>query len=80
MVKDLLIEMFLEFVIETLKPILELFASKLFLEMLEEYRTLLKIMLDCLFWFKTNKILTAIDDVNYADIDVPKVAPDDTKC
>ena len=80
MIKDMLLEMFLDFLISTIKPLLALFASKLFIEMLDDYRALLQSILDCAFWFKTNKLLTTIDDVNYADIETPKENPDDTKC
>lgn len=80
MIKDLLLEMFLDFLISTIKPLLALFASKLFIEMLDDYRALLQTILDCIFWVKTNKLLTTIDDVNYADIETPKETPDDTKC
>lgn len=79
MVIDMVIKWLLDFLISKLKPILELFASILFIEMLNEYRALLQIMLDCLVWFKFNKVKTAIDDVNYADITKKEASENITK-
>lgn len=79
-IKDLLLEYIFKWLVEKLKVLLQLFASQILLETLSEYRALLEIMLDCIFWFKTNKVLTAIDDVNYADIIPTKESPDDKKC
>lgn len=79
-IKDLLLDEILKWLIEKLKPLLQLFASQILLETLTEYRALLEIMLDCIFWFKRNKVLTAIDDVNYADIVPSKGSPNDNKC
>lgn len=79
-IKDLLLEEIYKWVIEKIKPLLQLFTTKVMLETLSEYRALLEIMLDCIFWFKRNPVLTAIDDVNYADIIPSKNSPDDNKC
>jgi hypothetical protein len=79
-IKDILLERLMEWVISVLKPILQAFSSLLFLEMLREYRELLEVMLDCIVWFKPNRLLTAIDDVNYADITTPLESPDQNKC
>lgn len=77
---DLILQEILKWLISKLKILLELFASQLFLEVMSEYRALLETMMDCIFWFKTNKVLTAIDDVNYADITPLKESPNDIKC
>jgi hypothetical protein len=79
-IKDLLLDYIFKWLVEKLKALLQLFASQILLETLSEYRALLEIMLDYIFWFKTNKVLTAIDDVNYADIIPTKESPDDKKC
>jgi hypothetical protein len=67
--KDLLVEMFLSLVMQKLKPLLELFASRLLMETLKMYKDLLIQLLDaCAFGWNNNKLVGVIDDVNYADI------------
>ena len=69
--KDMLLEMFLNWVLEKLTPLLALFASRLLLETLNTYLSLLKQLLDCFMGFDINSILknnNGIDNVNYADI------------
>lgn len=79
-IKDMVLDVIWDFLISKLKPLLTLFTSKLFLEMISEYRALLEVMLDCITIFKTNKVLTTIDDVNYADIIPVETTPEDKKC
>jgi hypothetical protein len=79
MLIDWVIKWLLNWVLKKLKPLLEMFAGKLFIEMLSEYRALLQIMLDCLIGFKINKVQATIDDVNYADI-VPEATPTENNC
>lgn len=71
--KDLLVDMFLSYVLKKLSPLLALFASRILLETLTMYKDLLsQIMENCkiTLWnpFGTNS--GTIDDVNYADIEL----------
>jgi hypothetical protein len=71
--KDLLVDMFLSYVLKKLSPLLALFASRILLETLTMYKDLLsQIMDNCkiTLWnpFGTNS--APIDDVNYADIEL----------
>lgn len=71
--KDLLVDMFLSYVLKKLSPLLALFASRILLETLTMYKDLLsQIMDNCkiTLWnpFGTNS--GTIDDVNYADIEL----------
>ena len=72
--------MILKWLMEKLSQLLSLFSAQLLLETLSEYRALLETLLDCIFWFKSSKVLTEIDDVNYADIIPSKETPTDNKC
>ncbi len=80
LIKDLLLEMILKWLMEKLSQLLSLFSAQLLLETLSEYRALLETLLECIFWFKSSKVLTEIDDVNYADIIPSKETPTDNKC
>ena len=68
--KDLLIDLFLSWLMEKIKPLIELFAAKLLMETLQMYKDLLMQLLDaCVFgWGKNNQLVGVIDNVNYADI------------
>ena len=82
--KDLLIDVLLQFIIEKLTPILALFASKLLLESLKLYKDLLESLLkDCsitLFKFGNNRINGGIDDVTYAEITTQETPNQETIC
>jgi hypothetical protein len=79
--KDMLIEMFMELILSKLRPLLELFASKLLLETLKMYRDLLQQIIDtCLFGFKLNPLVNGIDNVNYADIIPSQTEPEQSTC
>ena len=66
-IKDLLLDMFLSWVMEKLSELLAIFASKLLLETLNTYRTLLEQLIeDCSFGM--NQLIGVIDNVNYAEI------------
>lgn len=66
-IKDLLLDMFLSWVMEKLSELLAIFASKLLLETLNTYRTLLEQLIeDCSFGM--NRLVGVIDNVNYAEI------------
>lgn len=81
-IKDLLVDMFLNFVLEKLKPLLALFASRLLLETLQAYKDLL---MQCYKacatgWNGSGSIIGTIDDVNYADIIPEQIIPEQNIC
>lgn len=79
-IKDLIVDMFLNFILEELSSLLALFASKLLLETLNNYRSLLNEILEkcSLGW---NYTIGNIDNVNYADIDeIEQIEPEQTIC
>jgi hypothetical protein len=79
--KDLLIEMFLSWIMEKVKPLIELFAAKLLMETLKMYKDLLMQLLDaCVFGWDNNKLVGVIDNVNYADIIPTQTEPDQSIC
>lgn len=78
-IKDLIVDMFLNFILEELSSLLALFASKLFLETLNTYRSLLnEIFEKCSIPFLPT--VGNIDNVNYADITPTKTEPEQTIC
>lgn len=81
--KDLIVDMMMNYVLEKLKPLLSLFASRLLLESLKAYKDLLEdILNNCKIpTFKFgNKLIGTIDDVNYADIIPTQVEPKQSIC
>lgn len=77
--KDLLVEMFLNYILKKLAPLLALFASKLLMETLNVYKSLLEEILEkCLLGF--NPAVGNIDNVNYADITPKQTQPDESIC
>lgn len=79
--KDLLIEMFLSWIMEKVKPLIELFAAKLLMETLKMYKDLLMQLLDaCVFGWNNNKLVGVIDNVNYADIIPTQTEPNQSIC
>ena len=83
-VKDILIKELYNFVMEQLKPLLELFVAKLALETVRDYRELIiSLIKNCIPMFALGRagLNTEIDNVNYADIianidaDTPQVKP-----
>ena len=77
--KDLLVEMFLDYVLKKLTPLLALFASKLLMETLNVYKSLLEEILEkCLLGF--NPLVGNIDNVNYADIAPKQTQPNESIC
>lgn len=81
--KDLLIDMFLNYILKELTPLLAIFSSQLLLETLMLYRDLLMQILDkCLLGLigGGQKIVGVIDDVNYADIIPRQTEPNQSIC
>lgn len=79
--KDLLVEMFLSWIMEKVKPLIELFAAKLLMETLQMYKDLLIQLLDaCVFGWNNNKLVGVIDNVNYADIIPTQTEPNQSTC
>ena len=81
--KDLIVDMMMNYVLEKLTPLLSLFASRLLLESLKAYKDLLEDILNkCKIpTFKFgNKLIGTIDDVNYADIIPTQVEPKQSIC
>jgi hypothetical protein len=79
-IKDLLVDMFLTLILEKLKPLLELFASRMLLEALQMYKNLLLQIKECFILFGTKQYGTKGDDVNYADIIPEQIIPEQTIC
>lgn len=78
-IKDLIVEMFLNFILEKLSSLLALFASKLLLETLNVYRSLLNEILEkCSLGLAP--VVGIIDNVNYADIIPNQTEPRQTIC
>lgn len=79
--KDLLVDMLLDYIMEKLRPLLELFAARLLMESLQTYKDLLTQLLDaCVFGWKNNKLVGVIDNVNYADIIPTQTEPNQSTC
>lgn len=81
-VKDIMVEELFNFVMEKLKPILEIFMSKLALESIQYYKDLIEdLILNCIpsLDFSFGKNSSVIDNVNYADITKTK-DPGENKC
>jgi len=79
--KDLLVELFLNLILDKLKPLLELFVSRLLLETLRAYKDLLTQLLEsCSFGWGANKLVGVIDNVNYADITPVQTEPGQNIC
>lgn len=79
--KDLLVEMFLSWIMEKVKPLIELFAAKLLMETLQMYKDLLVQLLDaCVFGWNNNKLVGVIDNVHYADIIPTQTEPNQSTC
>lgn len=77
--KDLLVEMLVDFILKKIKPLLALFASKLLMETLNVYKSLLEEILEkCLLGWD-NQVVGNIDNVNYADIS-EKTEPNQEIC
>ena len=77
--KDLLVEMFLNYILKKLAPLLALFASKLLMETLNVYKSLLEEILEkCSLGF--NPAVGNIDNVNYADITPKQTQPNESIC
>lgn len=70
--KDLLVDMFLSYVLKKLSPLLALFASRILLETLTMYKDLLsQILGSCKVSLGNSyKVNGTMDDVNYADIEL----------
>ena len=79
-IKDLLVDMFLTLILEKLKPLLELFASRMLLEALQMYKNLLLQIKECFILFGTKQYGTKGVDVNYADIIPEQIIPEQTIC
>lgn len=81
-VKDIMVEQLFNFVMEKLKPILEIFMSKLALEAIQYYKDLIEdLILNCLpsINLSFGKGSNVIDNVDYADITSFK-EPSENKC
>lgn len=80
-VKDLIVDLLLNYILEELTSLLELFSSKLLLETLIVYKELLQGIIDkCILGWDSNMIVGNIDNVNYADITPKQVIPEQTIC
>ena len=79
--KDMLVDMLMELIMEKIKPLLELFASRLLMETLKMYKDLLEQLLEaCLIGWQNNKLVGVIDNVNYADIIPTQTEPNQSSC
>lgn len=79
--KDMLVDWFMGLIMDKLRPLLELFAARLLLETLRNYKDLLMQILDaCVFGWGKNNLVGVIDNVNYADIIPTQTEPNQTIC
>lgn len=73
--KDIIVKELYKFMMEQLKPLLELLIAKLALETVKYYKELImNLILNCIPTFGIGRLGTELDNVNYADIEnnVPK--------
>ena len=79
--KDMIVEMILQMILDKLKPLVELFASRLLMETVTMYKNLLtRLLEECAFWVGGEKLQGYIDNVNYADIVQVQTEPEQTIC
>lgn len=79
-IRDLILKQLLEFVMSKLSLILAQFAIKLTLEQAEDFRRIMKRLLEeCLFSFTRGDLVSTIDSVYYADI-TEQSQPNKNKC
>ena len=79
--KDLIVQLLINFLMEKIRPLLELFAAKLLMETMKIYKDLLmQLMQNCLIGWKRNPLTSTIDDVNYADIIPTQIQPNQQNC
>lgn len=79
--KELVVDLFLQFIMDKITPLLELFASRLLAETLKMYKDLLnQILEECLLGWNNNGVAGAIDNVNYAEITPEQVEPEQSIC
>jgi hypothetical protein len=84
-IKDALVEIFLDFIMKEIAPLIALFTSQLLLETLMMYHDLLmqileKCLLNPVSAFFGQNLEGNIDDVNYADIIPVKTEPNQSIC
>lgn len=83
-IESMILKQLLAWLLEKLKPLLALFVSKLLLETLNDYMTLLKQLISfCGMGWSSgvgNKSVIAIDNVDYADIVPSKLTPNNDEC
>ena len=82
-IKDILVKALYDWMIEELKPLLELFIAKLALETIKAYKDLISdLILNCIPNFSPLGTMSSvtIDNVNYADIVKLKESPDQSNC
>lgn len=83
-IKDIIVQQMYQWLIEQLTPLMELFVSKLLLETINDYRILLKQLINfCSMGFSLGtgtKADTYIDNANYADIVPTQVNPNKNNC
>lgn len=79
-IRDLILKQLLEFVMTKLSVILAQFSIKLALEQAEDFRRIMRRLLDeCLFSFTRGDLVSNIDSVYYADI-TEQSQPNTNKC
>lgn len=79
--KDLIVEMILQMILDKLKPLVELFAARLLMETVMMYKDLLtRLLEECAIGWKSNKLTGYIDNVTYADIVPVQTEPEQTIC
>lgn len=81
LLKDIIINAVLNFLIQKITPLIAKWKSMRIMEQIEDYLVVLHQALECItiFQFGTN-VLTVIDDVNYADIVPEKITPETSIC
>lgn len=82
-IKNIILNELYNFLIEELKPLIELFAARMVLESVKAYKDLLLSLLEtCAFGWNgnNNTVIGQIDNVNYADIIPTKTTPIDIIC
>ena len=80
-IKDIIIQELYQFLMDQLKPLIDLFIAKIALETVKNYKDLITNLIEnCIpnVGFQFNKRQSVIDNVNYADI-VPKQESNDVK-
>lgn len=81
-IKDMIVKAVYNFFVNKIMPLIQKYITARLLEQLEFYMDLLRQALDCIaiFGWQGRKVMTGLDEVNYADITPTKTIPNKSIC